>query len=278
MPFLSRFFPFLRSIFFLLFPFLASCSAIYRPNVVNQPMMSEEGQLQASLHTGFDGADLQGAYAVSDHFLVLGDFNMASFGKGNATKDHRIGHRLIEVGGGYYDPLGDEQADEGWVFEGIAGYGNARSHDMYRLDVDLSYSGGNGSSPPENRGYYHKIFFQPGIGYHSSEFEFGFGTRYSYNAYYQLKIREDGSWRGHPAGARASSLFIDHVFMGRTGGELVKFQFQTGFSVPSLSDHPAVGKFNTSFFILNFGLLFDLDTQKERHSGSEDGEPQKRFG
>lgn len=106
--------------------FAAGCSSVYMPNVPNTPMLSKQGEFSGGAHISLKGnASINGAYAVSDHIGLL--FSGSRMNSERKTKD--FGHKLIEIGGGYFDTFGP---DNNRIIEVYAGVGKGWSDITYR--------------------------------------------------------------------------------------------------------------------------------------------------
>ncbi|MFC1224772.1 hypothetical protein ACFE6N_13245 [Pedobacter sp. BG31] len=106
--------------------FAVSCSSVYMPNVPNTPMLSKQGEFSGGAHISLKGnASVNGAYAVSDHIGVL--FSGSRMNSERKTKD--FGHKLIEIGGGYFDTFGP---DDNRIIEIYAGVGKGWSDITFR--------------------------------------------------------------------------------------------------------------------------------------------------
>ncbi|WP_231491841.1 hypothetical protein [Pedobacter sp. Leaf170] len=106
--------------------FMASCSSVYMPNVPNTPMLSKQGEFSGGGHISLKGnASINGAYAVSNHFGVL--FSASTMNNERKTKD--FGHKLVEIGGGYFDTFGP---DDNRIIEIYAGVGKGWSDITFR--------------------------------------------------------------------------------------------------------------------------------------------------
>ena len=102
----------------------ASCSPkFYSPNTQNVPLMQEQGQINLGVSGSGNQVEFQGAYGVTDHFAVQangGVFIPADLDNGNGGSG-----KFVEIGGGYFTPVG-----ENFVFEayGLAGFGSVENH------------------------------------------------------------------------------------------------------------------------------------------------------
>ncbi len=110
----------------LLALFVSSCSSVYMPNVPNTPMLSQAGEFSGGGHISLKGnVSANGAYAVSDHIGVL--FSGSAMSSERHKKD--FNHKLIEIGGGYFDTFG-ENNDR--IIEIYGGVGKGWSDITYR--------------------------------------------------------------------------------------------------------------------------------------------------
>lgn len=117
---------YLRLAFPILALFASSCSSVYMPNVPNTPMLSKQGEFSGGGHISLKGnASINGAYAVSNHIGVL--FSGSRMNNERKSKD--FGHKLIEIGGGYFDTFGP---DNNRIIEIYAGVGKGWSDITFR--------------------------------------------------------------------------------------------------------------------------------------------------
>jgi hypothetical protein len=201
---------------------LGSCAPAYIPNVVNAPLLSNQGEVQAAVYSGVSGFDPQFAVAATDHlgFMVNGSF-------ANRTSDtlsanyHR--HEFIEFAAGYYTKMRTRGRFE--VFSGM-GYGKVKSE----WDGSFWQSYATVKSM--------RVFVQPSIGTSNNVFDGSFSTRFVYLDLYQGKTRNAG-------------IFIEPVVTAKVGFKYFKVVTQFGFSAP-------LGFRNQNFeyqpFIISMGL------------------------
>ncbi|MDQ1138845.1 hypothetical protein [Pedobacter agri] len=117
---------YLRLAFPILALFASSCSSVYMPNVPNTPMLSKQGEFSGGGHISLKGnASINGAYAVSNHIGVL--FSGSTMNSERKSKD--FGHKLVEIGGGYFDTFGP---DNNRIIEIYAGVGKGWSDITFR--------------------------------------------------------------------------------------------------------------------------------------------------
>ena len=110
----------------LLLVFLSSCSSIYIPSVPNTPMLTTKGEIAAGAHMSLKGNfNFNSAYAVGNHFAVLA--NGAFMNNEKTSKD--ISHKMIEIGGGYFDTFG---SNNNRILEIYAGVGSGSNDRVFR--------------------------------------------------------------------------------------------------------------------------------------------------
>ncbi|WP_131537974.1 hypothetical protein [Pedobacter nototheniae] len=116
----------LRLVIPVLALFVSGCSSVYMPNVPNTPMLSKQGEFSGGGHISLKGnASINGAYAVSDHIGVL--FSGSAMSNERRSKD--FNHKLIEIGGGYFNTFGP---DDNRIIEVYGGVGKGWSDITYR--------------------------------------------------------------------------------------------------------------------------------------------------
>lgn len=137
---------------------LVSCSSpryyIYAPTVPVNPFFKEKGESKISAYISgnsgahLPGADLQAAYALTQHFALSGSFSSSnekdnyynSEPDDSYTTEQRYRRRTAEIGAGYFAPLNEKKSVS---FNLYGGYGwgrftlrengkDANSNDYYR--------------------------------------------------------------------------------------------------------------------------------------------------
>jgi hypothetical protein len=226
--------------------FLSSCQPIYRPTVVNQPMMSGQGDVQASGHIGTNGGDLQIAGAPTEHIVAIADYN--AYSREDDSTNVKREHRSFEIGAGYFRHFSEEvnkENNSGGLVELIGGYGHGKANNRSSIwtprDIKVT-------------GNYHKFFFQPGVGFHHDVFDIGFTSRVVGIDYYEIRIREDLNQSIEPTTSPGLDYFFEPALTGRIGYKFVKFQFQFGGSIPVGS----VPRYDHQPFMFSVGLHVDI--------------------
>ncbi len=158
------------SMLFVLAILVCSCTHVYySPNSSNVPLFKEKGEsringyysLGATITDDIKGAEIQAAYAVSNHFGVI--FNTAFMGASDGSDNQKDAGNgsLIEAGAGYYKPL-----QGNYIFETYTGLGFG--------SVKNEYSTGGSSKVS-----FDKFFLQPSIGYSGKIFDIGLASKFS---------------------------------------------------------------------------------------------------
>ena len=207
-----------------------SCSPEYIPNMVNSPMLSNQGEFQATIATGTSNFDAQTAFAITDNIGIMVN---GSFGnETNDTTDDYHKHSFIEGGIGYYDKIGDKGRYEiygGYGLGTVEGFFENAIFDSQKTDAN-----------------YNRFFIQPGIGVSTGIFDGSFSPRFVF-----IQMNPGGT--GFNAGNY--NIFVEPVFTSKIGFKYVKFVVQFGFSIP-FSEQEL--NFNYQTFIMNVGLNINL--------------------
>lgn len=202
-----------------------SCAPLYVPNVVNAPMLSEKNDINASLHFGLSGTDVQSAFALTDHIGIMVNGSYMNQTSDSADNYHK--HILIEAGVGYFERLGKYG-----IFETYGGYGVGR--------INSHQNSGDFSSFSDT--YVNRIFIQPSVGFKSNYFEFAFAPRTVWAFVSQGNVRKTG-------------FFLEPTLVLKAGSPILKLVTQFGLSFLMNSSSSS---FNYQPFLFSFGLQFRL--------------------
>ncbi|MCK5171138.1 MAG: hypothetical protein KAQ75_14765 [Bacteroidales bacterium] len=209
---------------------LSSCSPEYIPNMVNSPMLSNQGEFQATIATGTSNFDVQTAFAITDNIGIMVN---GSYGNNtNDTTDDYHKHAFIESGIGYYDKIGEKGRYE--IYGGY-GFGNAEGY-FEDATFDSQIINAN----------YNRFFIQPGIGLSTGIFDGSFSPRLVF-----IQMNPEGI----DFVTGDYNIFVEPVFTAKIGFKYVKFVTQIGFSIP-LGEQSL--NFNHQQFIMNVGLNINL--------------------
>ena len=206
-----------------------SCSPEYIPNMVNSPMLSNQGEFQATIATGNSNFDMHTAFAITDNIGI-----MVNGSYGNETSDstdnfHK--HSFIEAGMGYYDMFGEKGRYE--IYGGY-GFGKTMGYfENYFVDeiTDVRYN---------------RYFIQPGIGISTGIFDGSFSPRL-------VLVQMDPKRTSFDV--TKYNAFFEPVITSKIGYKYVKFIVQFGISLP-MEDQELT--YDHQFFIFNFGFYFNF--------------------
>ena len=214
--------------------FINGCAPAYIPNVVNTPLLSNQGEVQAAIYTGSSGTDSQFAYAVTDNIGIMFNGSFANRTSDTTSDFHK--HHFVELGTGYYKNIGESGRLE--CFGGF-GYGRLQA----RFDNNLWVSMEDVTA--------YRYFIQPTIGASTDIFDGSFATRFVAVDMHQGVNNNVG-------------LFFEPVLTGKMGFKYVKAVVQLGFSFPLNSDNLG---FTFQPFLFSIGLQGYLfkDSKKSMH-------------
>ncbi|MBK6833649.1 MAG: hypothetical protein IPG89_04965 [Bacteroidetes bacterium] len=182
---------------------LNACTPAYIPNVINTPMLTNKGEIQAAVYTGTSNFDQQFAYAPTDHFGLMLNGSFAY--NLNTASGYKHMHKFVELGAGYYTKLENNGRFE--VFGGFGG-GNLKSKNI----SDLWNETVNANS--------YRIFIQPSIGASTQLFDGSLATRLVMVNIYQGSHTTTG-------------YLIEPALTGKVGYKYVKAVAQLGLSIPA---------------------------------------------
>jgi len=205
---------------------LSGCSTIlYVPNSENVPLFTAKHQVKAEVNIctetdGFSsiimGANLQGAYAVTNHLGLMSNLFVAG-GEDPFTLEGGSGG-LFEAGAGYFLNLSPHLVFEAY---GGAGIGWVKHNSSFN------------SITTQEKVKGHRLFAQPSIGFTSKYFDAAFSLR-SCAVFYNNSpsfAANDSSYSLYLLTANNRSAFMmEPAITLRAGFPAVKFQAQFGRS------------------------------------------------
>jgi hypothetical protein len=197
------------------------CAPAYVPNVINTPLLSNKGEIQAALHTGASGTDPQFAYAITDNIGIMLNGSFANRTSDTTADFHK--HQFVELGTGYYTNFGERGR-----FETFGGFGYGK------LQAEFNNSLWNSTSDVNSS----RLFIQPSIGVTTNMFDGSLSSRI-------VMVNM------HQASNKSTGYFIEPVLTGKVGSRYVKAVFQFGLSLPLNSENIA---FNYQPFLFSIGL------------------------
>lgn len=206
--------------------FITSCSPEYIPNMVNSPMLSNQGEFQATVATGTSNFDAQTAVAITDNIGIM--FNGSYGNETNDSTDDYHKHLFFEGGVGYFDKFGTKGR-----YEIYGGYGTGKVEGYY----DNALVGSEIADANYNR-----FFLQPGIGISTGIFDGSFSPRL---VFVQMNFNRSGNY----------NTFFEPVITSKIGYKYVKFVAQIGASF-QLGDQQL--NYEHQHLIFNFGVNINL--------------------
>lgn len=235
---------------------ITSCSPpMYIPDAIHVTTLNNKGEFEVMAVAGTNGADLGGAYAITDNFGVQVKGSIVYSAPESEDEDF-INRYYTDLGFGYSNTFGTDESLKG-VFSlfGGAGYGEALGRNTYVV-IDLL---GNGNTTYYNsaHGNYMKYWFQPMIGMKMAHFELLFTPRISYVNFTYL----NNKFQNSPSGldwqnGYTSNVFYEPVITLRAGGKRIKGMVQFGASIPHIQRTEMAFKQRGGIF--NFGLSYNF--------------------
>jgi len=221
----------------LLLLLAASCSPLYVPNTRNVPLFKESGEFQAAVFATTAGADVQAAYAITDHVAVMGNYSRGSLKE--TSPDYTRKNSFGELGLGYYRVKRHSRLE---VFAGY-GIGKGTSYNQYYffgLNNDVIATG-----------KFNRLFLQPSIGTNNKNFNLAFTPRLSWVKYTEFSAPNNKTVTPD----EKYQLFIEPAVTGKFHlvGNLHGI-FQLGLDLPT----PADPYFD--YMPLQFAFGLQLDT------------------
>jgi len=214
------------------------CAPVYVPNARHTHQLNERGEMSLSGHSGTNGADVQGAYAVSDNIGVLAAVSIARDDENESQDFHR--HTYGEIGIQYHTTLGKIGRVE---MMGGYGRGSASAVDTYNFNET--------PSKVKATGKYGKFFVQQNIGLETKVVDVGLALRLGHVIFTEFEtnnaIYDDNK----------SATFFEPGLFVRLGWQTVKLEAQLGYSVPIQGDNQV--KFQYEPFFVSFGVQLKLD-------------------
>ncbi len=190
---------------------LGSCAPIYFPPAAHVPQLTVAGESQAGIMFGFNGLDLQGAYALTDHQAMMGT---VSLGLGNNSSSDKTNHAYGEVAYGLYTAPGIGRFG---VYGGLgAGYGQGESTWYFNGNPITSWA----------KGTYIRPFIQGNAGLSTGVFDLGLNLRMPW-----VLITYSES-KNNSVPSNANALMMEPVLYTGVGWGPVKVYLQGGLAFP----------------------------------------------
>ena len=222
--------------FFIGFIFF-SCAPAYTPNMVNTPLLTNEGEFQAAIGTGTSGIDGQLSYGVTEQVGVMLNGSFANRTDTGSENYHK--HTFIEMGAGYSIPIGGPGRFE------IYGGGGIGS-----VDARFGYNSlFNTYVEDRSSADFTRLFLQPTIGVTNNVFDGSFTPRLVLlNINNSNSLYSNYSW----------DPYIEPTFTAKVGWKYVKMVFQLGFSVPLVE----LKNYRNQPFMFSIGMIGKIPGKK----------------
>jgi hypothetical protein len=207
-----------------------SCSPpVYHATMVNTPLLSNEGEINAAMNISVSGFEPQIAYALTDNvgLMLNGCFNKIS--NDNSIYYQRV--QFLEIGTGYYTKIQEYVRFEAY---GGLGFGN-----------NIFYYHNNNEPYTENVPFT-KFFVQPAIGSTMDFVDAAFSSRFV------LAVINDTN-------ASYYRYYIEPTVTLKIGYRYVKFVMQGGFSLPFLDDNAQLQGRLHQPLMLGFGIQANIN-------------------
>ncbi len=229
-------------------PIIAACLAMalcscnpkfYSPTSQNVPLMQEQGQTNLSGNVSDKRAEVQAAYAVTNHMAIQA--NGGVFYPKNIESGDGGSGQFIEGGIGYFTPV-----YESFVFETYAIVGGGRMENHFPSSMgDQPGTNGNISASLMRYG------IQPSFGFHTKYFSMALSTRLAMLTYSNIDGNLIYGNENQQAYLRDNddNFLFEPALTFRGGSERVKLQLQFirsyNFSNP---------RFKQDFSVVTLGL------------------------
>jgi hypothetical protein len=229
---------------------LSSCVTIYKPDLVQSPLLKEKSDFNANAAVALSGAGLynvQAAYAVSDHVGITanGMYHYRKTESDNSSTE-KLNILYAGAGAGYFAPFSSGRG----LFQCYGGIGFGGSQDKINT----------APNPPEVTARYHDIFIQPGVALIRDNFEMAFDLRCRYvnltniHAY----LYDEFEWWNTDFRYYSDTSFyfvnLEPTFTMKVGGEKIKGFLQAGLTVPTVH--------SDSYFLANTSSMMIIPLVK----------------
>ena len=224
----------------------------------NVPLLTQQNEARLSASTGTEIIGLQGAWAFSKSFAVMGSYSIGlfEFEKSGFISDYSFNNGMRSSGElaiGYFDPI-----DENGVFEiytGFERFYRSYSETQFPTGVQYTYKLSTGGSKP---------FVQFDLGFHNTDYHnfclsFRMGI-FSYD-HFLYQVSDSGKTINIQTTNfnLTPSLIIEPCITYRLGMKNLCFQVQAGFSyVNQIGNGIPISNSVTDQFFFNVGLTYKL--------------------
>lgn len=211
---------------------LTGCVTLYKPNVVHSPLLQEKGQFNTSAVLGLSGsgvANVQAAYAVSDHVGIMAD---GMYHGRRISDEESVNEKLDmisgEAGVGYFRKFGSQN---NLLFQFYTGGGYGTTSDVILYPDQPN---------PEANADFYNLFIQPGLAFTSKHFEIAFDLKANYVQLFNINayLYDQFEWWNTDSKFRSDTTLnfmnLEPTITFKAGGEKLKLFLQTGLSLPTI--------------------------------------------
>ena len=213
-----------------------SCAPAYTPNIVNTPLLSKEGEFQASVGTGTSGIDPQFAYAITENIGIMLNASYANRSDTNLANKNYHKHSFAEAGFGYTLHMGNAGRFEVYGGGGVGKVNAIFNQDVFYGRADATYT---------------RIFIQPSIGATTDVFDGAFTTRLIF-----VNVNNSNPLLN----SNRFDPFLEPTLTAKVGWRYIKMMFQLGFSVPLTNNYR---NYNYQPFMFSIGLAGKIPGKKK---------------
>lgn len=233
----------------LLCSFLSSCITLYKPNIINTPLLQEKNEAILSAGLGLSGnglVNIQSAYAVGNQTAIMlnGMYHTRSNDSVNtgAAGNEKLKMFAGELGLGYFKNLNEKKSG---LFQCYGGVGLGHTSDKVQ---------GSGPKPYITANYVN-IFIQPGIAVTNKNFDVSLDIKTNFVQLFNVNsyLYTQFEWWNTDFVLRQDTTFnfinIEPALTFRVGDNRIKGFLQLGAILPvyNTENYFAV---NTSSYLL----------------------------
>lgn len=204
---------------------LSSCTHYYYvPSTKNVPLLKKKGDLNftgvASSASYSNAYELQGAYAVTDNFGIMGTYMLA---EGGMKEEHNWGKgNYMDFGVGYFKPFGKYRVVE--IYSGVGTCVQSHLYNYYSNNYP------NYFDKASSKLSFNKLFIQPSFGFKGRIAELAYTTGLSYltfnNISHNISPSELEYKEVQSIMSNRRALLVESALTFRIGWKFVKFQIQ----------------------------------------------------
>jgi len=231
----------------------------YIPNLQNIPLFRQAGDNMFVISSGSGVGDnstmldIQGAYALTNHFAVTGGYFSTNQKGGDEPETNFSNGSMYEIGAGIYQPLGKIGS-----FDLFGGYGNGKQFHQYTANT-YDYRDSNLETGAASLRY-NRFFARSSIGLTTRIIDLALSARISNMNYYDVNAHIDNQGYEYYTLSRLSGLscwWFEPAVTLRLGYSPVKLQLQVSLSKPFEENYPA-----STILCANLGLVFSIPQAK----------------